>query len=543
MDKIYRAVKYIRTSHPDDQSQCGDSVANQRKLIDTFIKSHPEIIAVSEKIDEGYSGLFTERPAFKELLADVETGAINCIVVKDLSRWSRDYIETGRYLRDYFPTHSVRFISVDDNIDSARPDGLDKTIALLKSIFSEHYSRDVSIKTRSSLDAKRRQGKYVGAIPIYGYQKSVENRHQLIPDPNTADNVKSIFRMKLDGLSAATIATELNNSNIPSPLSYKRECGLPIPTGGFADKNNARWSATTVLRILRDENYTGTLIQGRQRYLDCKSDIVINLDESEWVKTENAHLAIISHADYEAVQRTMTLDTRTAPMRKRVHIFSGMLICGCCGENMTRKTVPYKEKRYCYYYCPTGKRKGCLSSGTISVEVLRHTVTYRVRERIGDIERLKACISNAHIEELIQEERNQKINMYDMKIRELQRYRLLLRDIKAECFISDVEHQGLENYYSAEIACLDTELSILWKESRCNNALIEDYLGWERSFLQFSNMNELDRFAVVKMIRSICVLVTNEIVIDFAHQSEYEQLIRYTALGGHAHGEKEPQTE
>lgn len=543
MEKIYRATKYIRTSCRDDETPYSDSIANQRRLIDAFIKSHPEIVTISERVDEGYSGLFAERPAFKELLADVEARVVNCIVVKDLSRWSRDYIETGRYLRDYFPTHGVRFISIDDHIDTLLPDGFNKTIALLKSIFSEHYSRDVSIKTRSVLDAKRRQGEYVGAMPIYGYQKAVEDKHKLIPDANTADVVKSIFHMKLCGLSAAAIAAELNRQNIVSPLSYRRERGLPCPTGGYADKANSHWGATTILRILRDENYTGTLVQGRQRGLSYKMKTPIALDECEWIKIRNAHEAIVSYADYEAVQRIMAIDTRTAPKQSKVHIFSGLLVCGCCNNNMTRKTVNDKERHYIYYYCPTTKRNGCHFLPMINENELVCVVTQKIKERIADIERLHSCLLESEMDALMQNEYDRQIAACDAKIRDLHKYKLHLASSRTEGFLTDTEYQELYNFYDRGITSLNVELSALWKESNSHGSSDENNLEWAQRFLQFSQTDKLDRLAVVMMVRSIRVFATKEVIVDFVCQSKYEQLLRYLMMGGYVNGAKEPQTE
>lgn len=257
---------------------------------------------------------------------------------KDLSRIGRNYIEVGRYLRDFFPTYHIHFISVEDNIDSIRLDRFERTIALMKSIFSEQYSRDVSLKTHSVLDVKRRKGEYVGAIPIYGYQKSSETKNKLVPDLNTLAVVQFIFEMKLQGMSAAGIAATLNDSGELSPLAYKQKHSFPHPTGGFADDHHSKWSVATIIRILQDETYTGTLVQGKQSRLNYKSRTILHLDEGEWIKVKNTHLSIMAKLDYNAVQRILAKDTRAAPLQSLVYIFSGLLICGHCGCNLVRKT-------------------------------------------------------------------------------------------------------------------------------------------------------------------------------------------------------------
>ena len=543
LKKIYRAAKYIRTSCPDDELQYRDSVANQSKLIDEFLLLHPEITLVDEKIDDGYSGLFFDRPAFTELVADIEAGRIDCVIMKDLSRLGRSYIDVGKILRDLFQTKEVRFISIDDNFDSLQMNSTDKIIILIKSIFSEQYSCDISVKTRSSLDAKRKQGQYVGAIPIYGYQKSDEDKHKLSIDPNTYTVVQSIFQMKLQGLSAAKIATALNDSSILSPIAYKRKQGIPFPSGGFADKCDARWSATTVLRILRDENYTGILVQGRQRIASYKSKALLRLEEAEWSKTENAHFPIISKSDFIAVQRVLALDTRATPQNSKVLIFSGLLICGCCRGNMTRKTVPCNGRHYIYYYCPTGKRKGCASAHMVREKDLLRMVTHKVRNRIADIQNLARGFSVAQIASIAENECIRQIAECTQHIHNLRKFRERLYDSVANGVIDTVEFQAFQKHYDAEIARIDVERSVLRKTVCLIRELSDDLLSWTQSFLQFSDFKALDRIMVVKLIQRIHILGKNEIAVDFVCQCEYEQLVRYRALGGHGNGEKKSKTK
>ena len=223
----YQATAYIRLSYTDDRSSESDSVTNQRKLIENFIERNPDIQIVSEKIDDGYSGIIFDRPAFKEMMQDITDGKINCVIVKDLSRLGREYIETGRYLRRVFPTYGVRFIAITDNIDTAHENSGDDLTVSVKNIMNEAYCRDISIKTRTSLDIKRRNGDFVGAFPVYGYMKSEEDKNLLVPDPYAARVVQDIFRMRLDGTSALRIATTLNEMGVLSPLAYKKNNGFP----------------------------------------------------------------------------------------------------------------------------------------------------------------------------------------------------------------------------------------------------------------------------------------------------------------------------
>ncbi|MCF2620635.1 recombinase family protein, partial [Oscillibacter valericigenes] len=301
---------------------------------------------------------------------------------KDLSRLGREYIETGRYLRRVFPAYGVRFIAITDSIDTAHDSGDDLTVSV-KNIMNEAYCRDISIKTRSSLDVKRRNGDFVGAFPVYGYMKAEDNKNLLVPDPYAARVVCDIFRMRLEGASASKIASELNRLGILSPLAYKKNNGLPYAKKGYADKADCKWSATTIIRILQDETYTGTLVQGKQGTPHYKIKQMEQRPASEWVRVPDAHEALIARQDFELVQRIKGLDTRTSPNEDTVYLFSGILICGCCGSRMTRKTNRANGKEYHYYYCPTGKKKGCTHPVMLKESSLINCVRDSLKAYIG----------------------------------------------------------------------------------------------------------------------------------------------------------------
>ena len=338
--EIYKAIKYIRLSYTEDKTVESDSVGNQRRMIDDFIAKHPEIEAVAEKIDDGYSGVLFDRPAFTDMIEMVKRGEANCIIVKDLSRLGRESIETGRYIRRFFPAYNVRFIAINDHFDTLQEDGDDLTVSV-KNIMNEAYSRDISIKTRSALEAKRKNGDYVGAFPIYGYIKTGHQHKKLEIDPFAANVVKEIFRKRLEGYSALHIAEELNQMGVLSPMAYKKAEGQPYAKGGYGDQKDCKWSATTVLRILQDETYTGTLVQGRESTPHFKIKVRQAKPSSEWLRVENAHEAIVSCHDFDLVQRLKNIDTRTSPKLDAAYIFSGVLICGCCGG----KTDPDPRER------------------------------------------------------------------------------------------------------------------------------------------------------------------------------------------------------
>lgn len=523
----YKAVKYIRLSYTDDKENESDSVANQRKLLDSFIESSPDIEVVSEKVDDGWSGILFDRPAFKEMMSEIEAGTVNCVIVKDLSRLGRDYIETGRYLRRIFPAYGVRFIALNDNIDTLKDNG-DDLVVSVKSIINDAYCHDISVKTRSALSVKRNNGDYVGACAVYGYKKSEENKNQLIPDEYPAGVVQSIFKQKLDGMSAARIAEELNRTGVLSPLSYKRDRGLPHPKKGYADKADARWSATTVIRILKDEIYTGALIQGKQGTFNYKLKDLIDKPESEWVRIENAHEAIIHKRDFDLVQRLMRLDTRTSPGSDRVQLFSGILVCGCCGSRMTRKTDRYKGKTYHYYYCPVGKKGGCEAPARIKENDLTACVLESLKAHIRNIASLEAVLKNADTEALssrMTRRLEAQLAENQNQLKQTAAFKSTLYENMITGLLSPEDYKTFKAKYLEDEKRLNQALSALRQELENVRNHTSERLVWMEHFKQFEGLMELDRKTVSHLIQSVRVAGKNELQITFNYQPEYEKAL------------------
>ena len=526
-DKQYKAVKYIRLSYTDGKDNESDSVANQRKLLDSFIESHPDMEAVSEKVDDGWSGILFDRPAFKEMMAEIEAGTVNCVIVKDLSRLGRDYIETGRYLRRIFPAYGVRFIAINDNIDTLKDSG-DDLVVSVKSIINDAYCHDISVKTRSALSVKRNNGDYVGACTIYGYKKSEENRNQLIIDEYPAGVVQNIFRMKLDGMSAVKIAEELNLVGILSPLAYKKDRGLPYPKGGYADKADAKWSATTVIRILKDETYTGTLLQGRQGTFNYKLKDLIDKPENEWIRKENTHEAIIHKQDFDLIQRIMRLDTRTSPGSNTVQMFSGILICGCCGSRMTRKTDRYNGTAYHYYYCPTGKKGGCKSPARVKEGDLASCVLESLKSHIRNVASLEALLESNGSEAVgskLAYRLEAQITENEYQLKQISNFKSTLYENMINGIISSEDYKTFRTKYAEDSSRLQQAVSMLRQELENVRDHKSERLLWMEHFRRFEGLTELDRKTVAHLIRSVRIISKTELQITFNYQMEYEKAL------------------
>ena len=525
----FKATAYIRLSYTDDHSKESDSVDNQRKLIENFVSQNPDIEIVCEKIDDGYSGIIFDRPAFKEMMQLVTDGSINCVIVKDLSRLGREYIETGRYLRRIFPTYGVRFIAITDNIDTAHENGSDDLTVSVKNIMNEAYCRDISIKTRTALEVKRRNGDFVGAFTVYGYMRSEENKNQLVPDPYASRVVQDIFRMRLDGSSASKIASELNRLGILSPLAYKKNNGLPYAKKGYADKDNCKWSATTIIRILQDEIYTGTLVQGKQGTPHYKIKQMEQRPSSEWIRVPNAHEALVQKQDFELVQHISNLDTRTAPQKDSVYLFSGVLICGCCGGRMTRKTNRSNGKEYHYYYCPTGKKNGCGHAVMLKEDNLIECVRENLKAYIGNVVSLDALLQGIDQETINQtmvKEYTDHITDNERRLEQTLEFKARLYENLVSGALTREEYASYKANYTRQAEQIRASIQAL--KDKLNDVLENksERNRWISHFTEFSSLETLDRKAIVHFIKSIRVVGKKELDITFNFQDEYEKAVQ-----------------
>lgn len=298
VNKIYHAAIYVRLSKEDGDVASAakaesNSISNQKNLIKDFLKDKDDIIVVSERVDDGYSGSDFERPGFQMMMDDIRRGTVDCVIVKDMSRFGREYIDSGKYIERLFPALGVRFIAVNDHIDSKEESSRDDIVVPFKNLMNDAYCRDISIKIRSHLEVKRRNGEYIGAFTPYGYKKDENDKSRLVPDMYAAGVVKDIFRMKLHGMSQTAIADRLNEQGILSPMEYKHSLGIRIQDN-FKTHEQAEWSSMSVRRVLENEVYVGTLIQGKHSTPNHKIKKIMDKPEEEWIRIEDNHEPVIS---------------------------------------------------------------------------------------------------------------------------------------------------------------------------------------------------------------------------------------------------------
>lgn len=385
--EFYNAAIYLRLSRDDISIGKGktesDSISSQRDMIRSYIRKQNNMEIYDIYIDDGYSGANFDRPEFKRMMKDIEAGNVDCVIVKDLSRLGRDYIEAGRLIQRTFPAFSVRFIALTDHFDSLTADYNEKSLIVpVKNFINDSYSRDISAKVRSHQQIKREKGDFIGAFAAYGYKKCENNRNMLVPDHYAADIVRKIFAWKIEGYSNLAIAEMLDSLGILSPMEYKKMQGEKFQTG-FITGIKAKWSAVAVKRILTNESYIGTLVQGKEEKVNYKVKKSVRKPEEEWTKVPKAHEAIIHQEDFEIVQDLLKIDIRAGGGEKKSHIYAGMLFCGDCMEPMIRRVNRYKGKESVSFICPTKNKGGKCSRHTILEEDLNHLILTGLRTQIS----------------------------------------------------------------------------------------------------------------------------------------------------------------
>ena len=532
--RVYRAALYVRLSKEDGDKEESDSIVNQKDLIRAFLADKPDIHICAECVDDGYSGANFDRPSFKRMIRDIEAGKIDCVVVKDLSRFGRNFVEAGRYIDQIFPALGIRFIAVNDNYDSINGrTSSDKILIPFKNLINDAYCRDISIKVRSQLEIKRKKGDFIGSFAVYGYRKDPSDRHKLVVDEYAAAVVRDIFRWKLEGASQQRIADRLNGRGELSPMEYKRFCGLQYKSG-FQVKPKAKWTAVAIGRILRNEFYVGTLVQGRRTTPNHKVKKTIQKPSEEWVRVEDSHPAIVEKDDFLAVGRLLMQDTRVAPKEETVYLFSGLTFCGDCRQNMVRNSVCRNGKTYVYYICGNNRTNKACSSHRISEAALTEAVFLSLKEHIAnilDVERVLQYIETLPIHREEVQKADAQLVKKQEEISRYSRLKKTLYESLSDGLIDKEEYLELKSGYDMKIADAKTASEKLKEELE---GLLQNRTGtslWIEGFKKYQNITELTRHIAVTLIERILVFEDSRIEIRFRYQYDYEralELIRYT---------------
>ena len=537
IDQTFKVAIYLRLSKEDDDLSCSsgaksesNSISNQRKLIYDFMKSHPELELYDEYKDDGKSGSNFDRAEFQRMMKDIEAGKVNCVVVKDQSRFGRDYIDVGKYKEKIFPKLGVRFITINEGYDSLSATSSDDLAFTINSFVYDFYIRDISTKIRTNLTAKKQNGEYAGAFVAYGYVKDSNDKSKLVVDQFAADVVRDIFRWKIEGLSPQNIAVRLNELGIPSPAEYKKLSGSNYKTS-FQTSSKAVWSHVSVRRILKNEIYLGVMIQGKRTTPNYKTKTVVTKAESEWLRVEGTHEAIISVRDFELVQELLRDDTHCRAGDVTVPVYAGRIYCGDCGATAVRKTVSYAGKRYVYYVCNANKHdKTVCSRHSIREDVLDQVIYQTVRHQIDlllDVDKALRQFENLSWEKHKLKQLDASIEIQEEVVRKNNTLRLgIYEDLRAG-LLDRSEYESLKKELAERIDEATAAIEKLNKEKREILDGVSKQQSWVEQFRQYENVTELTRPMVIHLIERINIFEDSNIEIVFRHRNQIEEILQF----------------
>ncbi len=508
-DCVWKAGLYMRLSRDDGDKAESDSIASQRSLLESFAERIPDLQVFSSYSDDGFTGTNFDRPHFKKMISDIEAGYLNCVIVKDLSRFGRDYIDVGHYLERWFPDHGVRFIAVNDNIDSNK--GQYDMLLPVKNIFNEQYARDISQKVRSAMQTKQRQGNFIGAFACYGYQKDPDDHNHLIIDPYAAKIVSRIFTMYEQGVGKIRIAKILNQESIPCPSEYKRLSGEKYHNGQRI-QNTTYWTYATIHRILNSQIYIGNMVQGRspRQTMHGKAKLV---DASQWFVVPNTHEAIISSDQWERVQNLLQRDTRNLNFKENISPLAGFLRCGDCGRAMSKTN----HKSGISYCCGSYKRYGptVCSPHHISYRELEDILLTDLNTIISNVGDLKA-LADETAQKPEKRELHTELERLNGKLELLYRKKKSAYEDYQEGLIDRKDYIRYKEEYDQQETQLNDQIEQL------NVPQQEDVLErpWVDSLLKHGKLTELDRATIAETIKQILIFADGRVEITYTFSDD-----------------------
>lgn len=508
------AVMYLRLSRDDGEEIESNSISSQRELIKAYGKQHGLNISC-EYVDDGVSGATFNRPSFKRMMEDLEKGKIETIVVKDLSRFGRDYNETGKYLQKIFPEKKVRFISINDNYDSMNADANDTHLVLpIKNFINDSYCRDISMKVKSSQQMKRKKGEFIGAFAPFGYKKNPNDKHQLIIDQEVKGIIETIFNKKVDGYSSSSIAKYLNELGIVTPARHReKKLGDSV---GFVGKDK-KWDAKMINRIISNPVYIGTLEQGKQMKLNYKSDKRIDIKKEDWVVIENAHKGIISQSIFAIANEMLLRDVNS---RGIPGLFSGMLFCKDCGSQMIRRVVKYKDKTNVFYICGSHNDSGECSRHSVKEDELKDVVEHLLNDFLHYNERIyhhalrqdfNSIEFKAEVEDLLQEKKKYETLRQS-----------LFMDLEDD-LITEEEFNRFRASYALKIKEISVQIE---NKNKIMNEVQEKIRNrqWLIDLDELKEDGKLDRKRLVYLVNRIKIGEEKKISVVFNHMDELNAL-------------------
>lgn len=531
-EKIWNAAVYVRLSKEDGDKIESDSITSQKDILSEFV-NHKDDINISDfYIDDGWSGANFERPAFSRMMSDIYAKKVDCVIVKDLSRFGRNYADSSRYIDDIFVKLNVRFIALNSGVDTICEHTNPATQCItvgIQNVINESYIANTSVSIRGALDINRKQGKFIGSFATYGYLKDPDDHHKLVVDDEAAEVVRTIFKWFIDGKSVIGITKNLNSLGIPNPSEYKRQKGFNYK---HTNKNNdSLWCDSTVRRILRNQMYIGNMVQGKNTNLSYKIKKCRAKPKEEWIIVEGTHEPIIDKETFKKAQSLFNRNTRTSPKKMEVDLFSGFVKCADCHRAMSKKVNNHAYGVYKYYRCVTASKKSktACSPHSIRIDVLEKTVLSSIQNMIDTAVELEKILDKINKQAVKNGDTLTKKALDKLKSdrENIKKISLdLYPDYKANIITLD-EYEALKENMAKKIADLDIKIAEYEKTIETEKSTQINQSDFIKKFTQFGKIDKLTRPILCELVDSILVHKSGDITINFKFMDVYEQLVDY----------------
>ena len=532
-DKKWNVGIYTRRSFDDLDDNESNTIINQKEMLTEYVNNLPNAIIVDYYVDDGYSGTTFDRPSFQEMFSDVVSGRINAIIVKDLSRLGRNYIEIGKYLEQIFPQYDLRVIAINDDIDSfLKPDSINNFIVPIKNLINETYSKDISKKVASSYLAMAKSGKFVSGTPPYGYDLDPEDKHHLVINKDEAEVVKKIFEMSLNEDGRVKICKYLNDEGILCRKELQRRIKNNLTLEPFKIKTKYIWSTSTIGRMLVNETYIGNLVQLKTYKKSYKDHREIPKAQEDWIRCDNTHEAIISKTDFNQVQKLIKKNTKTKKKKEVIYsIYNGKLKCFDCGKAMVKQDDYRGNRNISNYFCISHLylSKSC-SSHKIKTEVLNNTVLESIQLQVKLVIELDKSIKRL----FFRSNKGQLETTYKEKIRiaeiKLENLRNKKRDNYKEWKFGSIdkkEYETIQQDVENKINKLneDIELYNSTYQNTIKRLRKDEY--WISHYRRNRKIKKITKEVLDELVESILVKEDGSLIINFKYQDEYIGLLQY----------------
>ena len=534
--KQYRAAAYVRLSVEDSGKPGADTIEGQKNLLLRFIEDDPTLTLYGLFCDNGRTGTDFQRPEFEKLMEEVRKGHIDYIVVKDLSRFGRNYKETGNYLERIFPFLGVRFIAVNDGFDTLTAQrGADGYLVPLKNLINEVYSKDISRKSGSALAAKQKTGDFIGAWAPYGYRKQPDNPHKLEPDEATAPVVRQIFRWRAGGMGITQIARRLNDSGVPSPSAYLYNTGV-CKTEKY---NGVSWYVQTVKNLLSRQVYIGHMVQGTKRQSFYENRGQYMKPREDWIVVENTHEPLIDRETFDKVQELAQRKNaeyfenlgRFRHLKTTENILKGLIYCSDCKRPLVRyKNVSHEKKLWYTFICPTHANDiGSCPLKNIREDALFPMLLQAIQTQIALAFDMEAIVRRVNSSPKYRKQTATLQGKLDTAKKALMRCNGLYDSLYqnyVDKLMTEQEYMTLKRRYKAEAEEAERLIDALTRQ-QSEAAAHTPENPFLATFGSFRGADTLTREMAQALIQRVYVDGDSNIEIVFRYRDEYKELCTY----------------